>query len=126
MSEHEASVSDGITYENSPQYRCPKRGGVMCIPGPSRHHGECCSVTPNRQLNFSVTQRDTHHWDVYTKFGRAFRIRGEPGNVWIFDERMVKPDEFNPEAKNYKFNSVGMAMAFIAEELMHVREVPVT
>ncbi len=91
-------------------------------------------------LGFSVVYRDKGHWDVFAeqtpgkvkawKFAnpdgctsatdggreRAFRIRGEPGNVSVLDER------WNPHCPHPRppltFRSVLGAMLYIAEEQM--------
>lgn len=94
---------------------------------------------PHYPLGFSIGYRNPGHWDVFAnecpgrasawlaanpggstsaKDGqreRAFRIRGEPGNVMVFDER------WNPhrtDGEPMKFRSVMAAMVWIAEELM--------
>lgn len=90
---------------------------------------------------FSVQKRNENHWDVAApqamgyasawmashltgsstsaKDGdteRAFRIRGEPGNVVVFDERW---DPHRPHPReSMRFRSIAMAMAWIADELM--------
>lgn len=89
---------------------------------------------------FSVNYRNPGHWDIYAqqcpgkasafnaahptgftsaKDGereRAFRIRGEPGAVWVADERW-NPNK--PRAReSMTFRSVMAAMLWIAEELM--------
>lgn len=89
---------------------------------------------------FSVGYRNPGHWDVYAdqtpgkasawkhanpggttsaKDGgreRAFRIRGEPGSVWVSDERW-NPHRPHPR-ESMTFRSVTAAMLWIAEELM--------
>lgn len=87
---------------------------------------------------FSITKRDTNHWDIYApacpgqvaaieanggstsqKDGdreRAFRIRGEPGDVQVSDERW-DPNRPNPRGW-ITFRSIGAAMLYISEELM--------
>jgi hypothetical protein len=95
---------------------------------------------PHFPLGFSVYNRGPGHWDVSAKQcpgkvsaflsldernqttardgqqERAFRIRGEPGNVVVFDER------WNPyrdrDEKPPVFKSVLGAMLWICEELM--------
>lgn len=95
---------------------------------------------PHFPLGFSIGYRNPGHWDVmaYRCPGkasawkaahptghtsdqdntreRAFRIRGEAGNVLVFDER------WNPHRKpgegTHRFRSVLAAMLFIVEELM--------
>lgn len=37
--------------------------------------------------NFSFVRRNPHHWDVNTPDGRVFRVRGEPGDIYLLDER---------------------------------------
>lgn len=95
---------------------------------------------PHFPLGFSIGYRNPGHWDIYAqqcpgkvaafqsldpknwtsaKDGgreRAFRIRGEPGDVWVFDERW---NPHNPHPREtIKFRSVMAAMLWIAEELM--------
>lgn len=69
--------------------------------------------------NFSVIHRNHGHWDITTKEGRAFRIRGTPGNFMAMDER----EHPYPVTK---FKTVGACMAFICDELMneHITESP--
>jgi hypothetical protein len=95
---------------------------------------------PFYPLGFSVGYRNRGHWDVYAKqtpgkasawqaanpggttsardggSERAFRIRGEPGNVVVFDERW-NPHRPHPRGL-VQFRSVMAAMLWIAEELM--------
>jgi len=40
--------------------------------------------------HFSVGRRNPGHWDIVTKDGRLFRIRGGPGQYVICDEREGK------------------------------------
>jgi len=88
---------------------------------------------------FSFSHRNPGHWDVgapqvkgkasawraahpkgetTAKDGaieRAFRIRGEPGNVVVFDERW---DPHRPHPRDcMKFRTVALAMMWIIEEL---------
>lgn len=89
---------------------------------------------------FSIGYRNPGHWDVYADQApgkasawraahpngettaqdggreRAFRIRGEPGNVMVFDERW-NPHRPHPR-ETINFRSVMAAMVWIAEELM--------
>lgn len=92
---------------------------------------------------FSITRRNPGHWDIYASRPayqeeahnatqpehchitvpgskrcneRAFRIRGEPGNVLIYDERS-NPHRPHPRA-DLTFKSVLAAMMWICEELM--------
>lgn len=51
---------------------------------------------------------------------RAFRIRGEPGDIVVFDERW-NPHKPHPR-EVLKFRSVMMAVMWIAEELMQERK----
>jgi hypothetical protein len=91
-------------------------------------------------LGFSVGYRNPGHWDIYAtecpgrvsawlaahpngqtsakdgERGRAFRIRGEPGNVVVLDERW-NPHKPHPR-ESMKFRSVLSAMLWIVEELM--------
>lgn len=93
--------------------------------------------------NFSIIQRDTHHFDIYAerrpgyvqwyykknpdsvshpmKDGgseRAFAIRGEPGDIYLRDERW---DQERPSPRDsLRFNSVEEAMMFVVSELMIV------
>jgi hypothetical protein len=91
-------------------------------------------------LGFSVGYRNPGHWDVYAMAcpgrvdawraahpggdtsareggrERAFRIRGEPGDVVVLDERW---DPHRPHPRgSVKFRSVLSAMLWIVEELM--------
>lgn len=95
-------------------------------------------------LGFSVGYRNPGHWDVHANScpgrtkawqhahpegwtsavdggrERAFRIRGEPGHVVLFDERW---DPHRPHPRDTPtFRSVLGAMLWIVEELM--REPP--
>lgn len=63
---------------------------------------------------FSVSYRNPGHWDVHTYKGRAFTIRGEPGGVVVRDQR-----EFPLQLSPHNFKTVGAAMNWIADELMH-------
>jgi hypothetical protein len=61
--------------------------------------------------------RNPHHWDIATQWGRAFRIRGEPGKIVVFDER---EDDARPHPRaSMPFRSVALALAWCAEQLMH-------
>lgn len=95
---------------------------------------------PHHALGFSINYRNPGHWDIYAKQcpgkvsaflslspgnwtsakdgerERAFRIRGEPGNVLVFDERW-NPHRAHPRG-DLIFRSVPAAMLWIAEELM--------
>lgn len=98
------------------------------------------AAQPFYPMGFSVFYRNPGHWDVTAKitpgqasawleshpegrttdtdYGteRAFRIRGEPGNVIVMDERW-DPHRPHPRA-SLNFRSVMAAMVWIAEELM--------
>lgn len=91
-------------------------------------------------LGFSVSYRNPGHWDVCAAMvpgkvsawlvahpegrtsghdggaERAFRIRGEPGNVCVLDERW-NPHKPHPR-QELIFRSVTGAMLWIVEELM--------
>ena len=91
-------------------------------------------------LGFSVSYRNPGHWDVYARQvpgkisawetanpggttseqdgdrERAFRIRGMPGEVHVFDERW-NPREPHPRSIRH-FRSIMAAMVWIVEELM--------
>lgn len=98
------------------------------------------AAQPFYPLGFSVHYRNPGHWDVSAKITpgrasawkaahpggstsetdggsqRAFRIRGEPGDVIVMDERW---DPHRPYPReSMKFRSVMAAMLWIAEELM--------
>lgn len=97
------------------------------------------AAQPFFSLGFSVDYRNPGHWDVMARRcpgkasawkavnpggftsdtddtrERAFRIRGEPGEVIVFDER------WNPHRRDRKpmeFRSVSAAMLWVCEELM--------
>jgi hypothetical protein len=96
---------------------------------------------PHFPLGFSVYYRNPGHWDVSAKQcpgkvsaflsldernqtsgrdgqqERAFRIRGEPGNVVVFDERW-NPHRDREHDQPPIFKSVLGAMLWICEELM--------
>lgn len=99
---------------------------------------------PHFPLGFSIGYRNPGHWDVaavrapgrpaafmHANPGgrtsekdpgreRAFRIRGEPGNVIVFDERWNPHRERGGEPM--RFRSVMAAMVWICEELMQEPE----
>lgn len=101
------------------------------------------AAQPFFPLGFSIGYRNPGHWDIYASCPayrgqahnatqperchtqvprtgrqreRAFRIRGEPGNVLIYDERS-NPHRPTPRA-DLTFRSVMSAMVWICEELM--------
>ena len=98
------------------------------------------AAQPFFPLGFSIGYRNPGHWDVYAKScpgeasawlaahpggstsakdgdrERAFRIRGEPGDVQVIDERW---NPRNPTPRDLmKFRSITAAMVWICEELM--------
>ncbi|MDB5362251.1 MAG: hypothetical protein JWO51_3548 [Rhodospirillales bacterium] len=98
------------------------------------------AAQPHFPLGFSIGYRNPGHWDIYasqvpghasawlaahpdgrtsgTDGGRerAFRIRGEPGNVVVYDGRW-NPYKPHPR-QDMTFRSVLAAMVWICEELM--------
>jgi hypothetical protein len=98
------------------------------------------AAQPFFPLGFSVGYRNPGHWDIYAEQcpgkvsawlranpggqtsgrdgggERAFRIRGEPGKVVVFDERW-NPHRPHPR-EDREFRSVMAAMLWIMEELM--------
>jgi len=95
---------------------------------------------PFHPLGFSICHRNPGHWDVHATRApgkasafkavnpngrtsetdheeeRAFRIRGEPGKVLVFDERW---DPHRPHPRPVMtFRSVMGAVMWIAEELI--------
>ena len=98
------------------------------------------AAQPFFPLGFSVGYRNPGHWDIWAtecpgrasawraahphgftsaqdgQTCRAFRIRGAPGDVQVYDERW---DPHRPFPRDeLKFRSVMAAMLWIAEELM--------
>lgn len=94
-------------------------------------------------LGFSVYWRNPGHWDInaracpgrdeaweaanpkgqhsgFSKTERSFRIRGEPGNVQVYDERWNPNKPFPRDTMTFK--SVLSAMVYIMEELMQEPE----
>ena len=95
-------------------------------------------------LGFSVGYRNPGHWDIYAAKHpgeeqahehvngpgsisprepgreRAFRIRGEVGNVIVMDERW-DPTRPHPRT-SMTFRTVGAAMLWISEDLMREPE----
>lgn len=98
------------------------------------------AAQPFYPLGFSVIHRNVGHWDIHAascpgeasawlaahpggqtsaKDGareRAFRIRGEPGAVWVSDERW-NPHKPKPRG-TIEFKTVQAAMFWIMDELM--------
>ena len=65
--------------------------------------------------SFGVYHRNPGHWDFNGEEGRLFRIRGEPGFVFVHDERKEGlPFPRRPR----EFKSVQAATAWIMDELM--------
>jgi len=62
--------------------------------------------------SFSVRRHGPGHWDIHAKDRRAFRIRGEDGDVWAFDERGGIHDQ------PARFKTVNAAVAWCADQLM--------
>lgn len=101
------------------------------------------AAQPFFPLGFSVGYRNPGHWDIYADQcpgkasawrhahpepgsftseqdggrERSFRIRGEPGNVVVYDERW-NPHQPHPRDQIGPFRSVLGAMLWIVEELM--------
>jgi hypothetical protein len=91
-------------------------------------------------LGFSIGYRNPGHWDIFAQRcpghasawraahpegstsdqdqarERAFRIRGEPGDVWVMDERW-NPHRPHPR-ETLHFRSIVAAMVWVCEELM--------
>lgn len=61
---------------------------------------------------FSVVKRNYGHWDFTFREGRLFRLRGQPGRWLAMDER----EGSYPVTE---FRSFSLALAFIADTLMH-------
>lgn len=98
------------------------------------------AAQPFFPLGFSVSYRNPGHWDIYAQRcpgkasaflsispgnqttdrddarERAFCIRGEPGEVYVRDERWNPHRPFPREP--LRFRSVTGAMLWIVEELM--------
>lgn len=72
----------------------------------------------NTMSGFDVNYRNPGHWDVTDNHKRLFRIRGAAPDVLVLDERPPAP----PYPPSMTFKSVGMAMAWIADELMDETE----
>lgn len=103
------------------------------------------AAQPFYPLGFSIGYRNPGHWDVYAseppgrvsawleanppgsytsardgERSRAFRIRGDTGNVLVHDERW-NPHDPHPR-KPRTFRSVQAAVAWIAAEMMQEPE----
>jgi len=66
-------------------------------------------------MDFKAFQRDDHHWDIYIinpyggKTFRRFKIRGEPGNIFLMDKEVDK---------SINFRTVVAAMAYVCDNIM--------
>ena len=100
---------------------CPRNSTITCAYSGYTPDGLCCKVIPtDRPCEFSVVYRNPGHWDIITKCGRAFRIRGKPDKVLVADERVYMD---KPMAHTWKtFKTVSKALAWCASELMDVKE----
>ena len=98
--------------------QCPSNPHIQCyIPSPTPEGGCCKIIPPGQHVNFSVVYRNPGHWDITTVYGRAFRIRGEPGAVKVADERV---DDTRPHPRGWLlFKTVGTALAWCTDELMY-------
>lgn len=98
------------------------------------------AAQPHYNNYFSVSKRNRNHWDISCpevpgrasawlaaheggstsakdgQMHRAFRIRGEPGNVLVMDERW-NPHRPAPR-ETLTFRTIAAAMLWISEELM--------
>lgn len=64
-------------------------------------------------MSFSVAQRDKGHWDITSREGRLFRIRGEYPKFIVYDER---PNSQRKETK--EFLTERDCMIYICDILM--------
>ncbi|MCP4528570.1 MAG: hypothetical protein GY833_22045 [Aestuariibacter sp.] len=67
--------------------------------------------------SFSFYHRNTHHWDVYSKQERIFRIRGEDGNFVVIGEHSCA--SVTPDGDWLKFKTLTAATTWITDYLMH-------
>lgn len=127
-------MSDDLTLDEKTSYAVSRAREVEA----EKHFFD--KAQPHYPLGFSVNYRNPGHWDVYAKIvpgrasawkhanpsgqtserdggqERAFCIRGEPGDVYVRDERW---DPHRPHPRGVvTFKSVLGAMLWIAEELM--------
>lgn len=65
--------------------------------------------------HFSVYRRNYGHWDISSKEGRLFRLRGGPGQWDVIDERVGK----GQNSTMLSFKDQSAAMAYVCAELMH-------
>lgn len=68
--------------------------------------------------HFCISRRNPGHWDIASKEGRLYRIRGGPGDYWVNDERLATY-KVKGEYPIYKFKSLIAAIGFICDDLMH-------
>jgi hypothetical protein len=64
---------------------------------------------------FSVGYRNPGHWDISSDGGRWFRIRGNPGDVTVHDERPEGPPR---PREPLHFKTVATAFVWIADQFM--------
>lgn len=127
-------MTDELTLDEKTSYAVTRAREIAA----EKHFYE--SNQPFFPLGFSVGYRNPGHWDVRARRcpgrasawrhahpdgftsdrdegqERAFRIRGEPGDVTVFDERWNPTRERGGEPM--RFWSVMAAMLWICEELM--------
>lgn len=65
--------------------------------------------------DFSVYRRNNGHWDISSKDGRLFRLRGGPSQWDVIDERVGK----GQNSTMLSFKDQSAAMAYVCSELMH-------
>ncbi|MCP3968522.1 MAG: hypothetical protein GY718_19620 [Lentisphaerae bacterium] len=63
---------------------------------------------------FSIWWRNPGHWDIGDKEKRIFCIRGKPGKYYVRDERLASEGL----KSGITFNTVGLCMTYICDELM--------
>lgn len=67
---------------------------------------------------FQFIYHNPGHWDVVNfKYGRMFRIRGDIGDVVVFDERPIQGEAGREPAKRFK--TVAAATSYITDILMY-------
>lgn len=64
-------------------------------------------------MNFSVNRRNYGHWDICTKEGRAFAIRGGPGYYYLRDERRGHSNE------PIRYKTLMACMVFVCDAFMY-------
>jgi len=67
----------------------------------------------DKPMSFTVLRRNYGHWDICTIDGRAFAIRGGPGNYFCRDERRDR------DINNKTFNTLAACMAYVCDIFMH-------